>query len=63
MQRLKQLLEQLKDIRKGVSLLMAMLIAMNIVEGYYTYKRCPKFIKAKVAEQLKLMGAEEYIKD
>ncbi|MGX7091170.1 CD1375 family protein [Hutsoniella sourekii] len=42
--------------------MMAMLIAINIVAGRYTYERTPKFLKEQVAEQLKTMGAEELIK-
>ena len=60
---IKKLLTKLAEIRKGVKFLMIMLIAINIVEGRYTYKRCPNYFKAEVAEQLKLMGAEEFIKE
>lgn len=41
--------------------MMAMLVALNIVKGRYTYKRCPKVLKEQVAEQLKIMGAEHLI--
>lgn len=40
---------------------MAMLLAVNIVDGKFTYKRVPKFLKEQVKEQLILMGAEELI--
>lgn len=40
---------------------MAMLLALNIVSGKYTYKRVPKFLKEQVKEQLVLMDAEELI--
>lgn len=55
------MIRKLKQIRKEVLQLMAMLYAINIVEGRTTYKRCPKFLKPKVKEQLILMGAEELI--
>lgn len=48
-------------IRKGVRQLMAMLLAVNIVDGKFTYKRVPKFLKEQVKEQLILLGAEELI--
>ena len=35
---------------------MAMLLALNIVEGKYDYNRVPKLLKAQVDEQLLLMG-------
>lgn len=41
--------------------MLAMLIAINIVEGRYTFKRCPRVLKKKVAAQLKSMDAEELI--
>lgn len=44
-------------------MMMAMLFALNIVKGRWEYKRVPKFLKERVAEQLKLMGAEEFIKE
>lgn len=43
--------------------MLAMLIAINIVEGRYTFERCPRVLKKKVAEQLKSMDAEDLIKD
>lgn len=39
--------------------MMAMLMAINIVNGKYTYKRVPKLLKPQVKEQLILMGAED----
>ena len=47
--------------RKGVRQLMAMLLAVNIVDGKFTFKRVPKFLKEQVKEQLILLGAEELI--
>lgn len=41
--------------------MMAMLLAINIAEGRYTYKRVPKPLKAQVAEQLRSMGLEDLI--
>ncbi|MGX7075339.1 CD1375 family protein [Globicatella sanguinis] len=35
---------------------MAMLMALNIVEGRYTYERVPVLLKDKVDEQLLVMG-------
>ena len=35
---------------------MAMLMALNIVEGRYDYKRVPKLLKDQVDEQLLVMG-------
>ena len=35
---------------------MAMLMALNIVEGRYTYERVPVLLKYKVDEQLLVMG-------
>lgn len=48
-------------LRKGVRQLMAMLLAVNIVDGKFTYKRVPKFLKDQVKEQLIILGAEELI--
>lgn len=42
--------------RKEVSNVMVMLIALNIVDGLYTYKRVPKRQKEAVKKQLELMG-------
>ncbi|WPC08019.1 hypothetical protein [Globicatella sp. PHS-GS-PNBC-21-1553] len=35
---------------------MAMLMALNIVEGRYTYERVPFLLKDQVDEQLLVMG-------
>lgn len=35
---------------------LVMLIAINIIEGRYTYERVPKKLKARVLEQLQLAG-------
>ena len=35
---------------------LVMLIAINIIEGRYTYERVPKKLKARVLEQLHLAG-------
>lgn len=42
---------------------MAMLLAVNIVDGKFTFKRVPKFLKDQVKEQLILLGAEELIEE
>lgn len=39
--------------------MLVMLIAINIVEGRYTFDRVPRLLKDKVREQLNLMGAPE----
>lgn len=49
---MKKLIQRLKE----VSRLMAMLMALNIVEGRYTYNRVPKLLKNQVDEQLLVMG-------
>ena len=35
---------------------LVMLIAINIIEGRYTYQRVPKKLKSRVLEQLQLAG-------
>lgn len=50
--RMKKLIQRLKEVSK----LMAMLMALNIVEGRYTYNRVPKLLKDQVDEQLLVMG-------
>ena len=35
---------------------LVMLMAINIIEGRYTYQRVPKKLKARVLEQLQLAG-------
>lgn len=42
--------------RKGANEMLVMLIALNIVDGLYTYKRVPKRQKEAVKKQLELMG-------
>ena len=49
---MKKLIQRLREVSK----LMAMLMALNIVEGRYTYNRVPKLLKDKVDEQLLVMG-------
>ncbi|MCR8969263.1 hypothetical protein [Facklamia sp. 7083-14-GEN3] len=41
--------------------MMAMLMAINIVNGNYSYKRVPNMLKPAVKEQLILMDAEDLI--
>lgn len=49
---MNKLIQRLKEVSK----VMAMLLALNIVEGKYDYKRVPKLLKDKVDEQLLVMG-------
>ena len=49
---MKKLIQRLREVSK----LMAMLMALNIVEGRYTYNRVPKLLKNQVDEQLLVMG-------
>ncbi len=49
---MKKLIQRLREVSK----LMAMLMALNIVEGRYTYNRVPKLLKDQVDEQLLVMG-------
>lgn len=35
---------------------LVMLMAINIIEGRYTYQRVPKKLKSRVLEQLQLAG-------
>lgn len=39
--------------------MLVMLIAVNIVEGRYTFDRVPRLLKDQVREQLTLMGVPE----
>lgn len=39
--------------------MMAMLMAINIMAGRYSFKRVPKRLKAAVKEQLVLLDAED----
>ena len=39
--------------------MMAMLMAMNIVAGHYSWHRVPRLLKPQVREQLELMGVPE----
>ena len=39
--------------------MMAMLMAMNIVAGHYSWERVPRLLKPQVREQLELMGVPE----
>lgn len=51
-----QLLWMVLRQRKEVSKVMVMLIALNIVDGLYSYNRVPKRQKAAVKKQLEMMG-------
>lgn len=50
--RIKEVIEREKDM-------MAKLFAINIVEGYYPFKRVPKVLKPKVKEQIALMVEDD----
>lgn len=41
--------------------MMAKLFAINIVEGYYPFKKVPKVLKPKVKEQIALMVDDEAV--
>lgn len=46
----------IKNKWKEVMIMMAMLMAINIVAGRYTLKRVPKYFYDDVVEHLKVMG-------
>ena len=48
-----------KAIKGGDRQMMAMLMAMNIVTGHYSWERVPRLLKPQVREQLELMGVPE----
>ncbi|WP_446457783.1 CD1375 family protein, partial [Tuanshanicoccus yangjingiae] len=61
----KKLMNRLKKIKntliqklqlKGVSEMIAMLMAVRIVDGTYTFKRVPKLLKAQVESCLADLG-------
>src|SRR5574344_640796 len=51
-----QLMSRLKQTIKEVSHLMAMLIAINVIKGTYSYSRTPAMLKKQVDEQLATLG-------
>ena len=48
-----------KVLKGGDRQMMAMLMAMNIVAGHYSWSRVPRLLKPQVREQLELMGVPE----
>ena len=48
-----------KAIWGGDKHMIAMLMAINIVAGRYTYERVPRLLKDQVREQLEVMGVPE----
>lgn len=48
-----------KAIWGGDKYMIAMLMAINIVAGRYTYERVPRLLKDQVREQLEVMGVPE----
>lgn len=48
-----------KAIWGGDKHMIAMLMAINIVAGHYTYERVPRLLKDQVREQLEIMGVPE----
>lgn len=48
-----------KAIWGGDKYMIAMLMAINIVAGHYTYERVPRLLKDQVREQLEIMGVPE----
>ena len=51
----------MKVIWGGDRQMLAILVAMNIIAGYYTWERVPRLLKDQVREQLELMGVPELI--
>lgn len=60
---IKTIYDKVVNIMKNSLVSLAMLYALNIVNGKRTFKDTPKFLKAKVAEQLIIMDAVELIDD
>lgn len=42
---------------------MAMLMALNIIDGNFTFKKVPRRMKKEVAKQLELLGHPELATD
>lgn len=49
----------IRAIWGGDKYMIAMLMAINIVAGRYTYERVPRLLKDQVREQLEIMGVPE----
>ena len=49
----------IRAIWGGDKYMIAMLMAINIVAGRYTYERVPRLLKDQVREQLEVMGVPE----
>lgn len=50
---------KIKSLWGGDKYMLAMLIAINIVDGRYVFERVPRVLKDQVREQLELMGMPE----
>lgn len=59
LKRLSLKLKKIKEVIEREKDMMAKLFAINIVEGYYPFKRVPKVLKPKVKEQIALMVDDE----
>lgn len=59
---MKLLLKNSYEILKGGGTMMAMLIALNIIDGDFTFAKVPNKLKDAVRKQLIKLGHEELAK-